>query len=65
LKKFRKRISKSEGEVIVEILRVFQKIDRKIKMNGVNVENMIEPSKMNFLLGRADLSDFEVFEVLR
>jgi hypothetical protein len=37
LKKLRKGVSKAESEVIVEILRVFQKIDQKTKFNGFNV----------------------------
>jgi hypothetical protein len=60
LKKFRKRVSKSEGEVIIENLRVFQKIDQKIKFNGFNVQKTIEPSKKNFLLVVRKKLDFLV-----
>jgi hypothetical protein len=55
-----KTVSKNDGEVIVEILSVFQKIDQKIKFNGFNVQKTIEPSKMNFLLVVRKKLDFLV-----
>jgi hypothetical protein len=50
----------SDSEVIVEILRVFEKIDRKIKHNGFDVQKTIEPSKSNFLLVVRKKLDFLV-----
>jgi hypothetical protein len=47
-------------KVIVEILRVFQKIDQKIKYNGFDVQKTIEPSKSNVLLVVRKKLDFLV-----
>jgi hypothetical protein len=46
--------------VVIEILRVFQKIDQQIKFNGFNVQTTIEPSKKNFLLVARKRLDFLV-----
>jgi hypothetical protein len=50
--------------VIVENLRVFEKIDQKMKFNSFDVQKTIEPSKSNFLLVVRKKLDFLVMSMV-
>jgi hypothetical protein len=49
--------------VIVAILRVFQKIDQKIKFNGFDVQKTIEPSKNHGLYSRNEIQTHSWFRL--